>query len=161
MSAVKCRWIKEIDSLGPSDPDEGEFTKLPNGDYLETGSMPYAERGGIMTEYEEVFRELAPLPGPKHAWIIQSADGKTFLGRVGGGFMALSEIAGGAFSARSEEWNEKEGWKTKYTIGGVGGVPSFASVRSSEIEGESTWKVGEKVEVMGVEYIVRGFEDLA
>ncbi len=75
--------------------------------------------------------------------------------------MALSEIAGGTFSARSEEWNEQEGWKTKYAIGEVGGVPSFTSVGSSQIEGESAWKVGDKVEVMGVGYIVRGFEDLA
>jgi len=158
---VKCRWIKTIDSLGPSDPDEGEFTKLPNGDDLETGEMPCAEKGDVVTKYEEVWRQLKPLPGPKHAWIIQSVDGKTFLGRIGGGFMALSQKVVGKFSARSEEWNEQEGWKTKYAIGEVGGVSSFASIGSGEIEGESSWKIGEKVEVQGGEYIVRSFEVLA
>lgn len=158
---VKCRWIKTIDSLGPSEPDEGEFTKLPNDDYLETGSMPYAENGGVVTEYEEVFRELELLLGAKRAWIIQSIDGKKFLGRVGGRYMALSGKEGTEFGARSEEWNEDEGWKTKYAIGELSGVPSFASIGSGQVTGEESWKVGEKVKVLGDEYIVRGFEDLA
>lgn len=155
---VKCRWIKEIDSLGPSDPDEGEFTKLPNGDYFETGSMPYAEKGNAVTQYEEVFRELMPFPGPKHAWILQSMDGKTFLGRAAGRFMALSQNDGGGFSARSEEWNEQEGWKTKYAIGNIDGVPSLAG--GPLIEGDWTWKVGAKVEIRGAGYVVRGCESL-
>lgn len=160
-SPLKCRWIKTIDSLGPSEPDEGEFTKLPNDDYLETGSMPYAENGGVVTEYEEVFRELELLLGAKRAWIIQSIDGKKFLGRVGGRYMALSGKEGTEFGARSEEWNEDEGWKTKYAIGELSGVPSFASIGSGQVTGEESWKVGEKVKVLGDEYIVRGFEDLA
>lgn len=160
-SPLKCRWIKTIDSLGPSEPDEGEFTKLPNGDYLETGSMPYAEKDGAVTEYEEVFRELELLPGANRAWIIQSVDGKIFLGRVGGRYMALSGKEGTGFGARSEEWNEDEGWKTKYAIGELGDVPSFAGIGGGQITGEEAWKVGEKVEVLGDEYIVRGFEDLA
>jgi hypothetical protein len=156
---VKCRWIKLIDSLGSSEPDEGVFTKLPNGDDLETGSMPCAERGGAITEYEEVWRTLKPVPGPKRAWILQSVDGKTFLGRIGGGFMALSERAGG-FSARSEQWSDDDGWRIKYAIGELKGVPSFASIDRRQITGEADWKTGGKAEVLGVKYIVRAFEEL-
>ncbi|KFY70834.1 hypothetical protein V498_10185, partial [Pseudogymnoascus sp. VKM F-4517 (FW-2822)] len=71
---LKCRWIKAIDSLGPSDPDEGVFTPLPNGDDLETGSMPCAHKGDAVTEYEEVWRKLDPVAGPKRAWIVQSVE---------------------------------------------------------------------------------------
>lgn len=70
------------------------FTTLPNGDDLETGSMPCANRANAVTEYEEVWRKLSPRPGPKLAWILQSVEGKTFLGRIGGGYMALSQEAG-------------------------------------------------------------------
>ncbi|OBT49548.1 hypothetical protein VE04_10028, partial [Pseudogymnoascus sp. 24MN13] len=74
MNVVKCRWIKAIDSLGPSDPDEGIFSPLPNGDDLETGSMPCAHKNDAVTDYEEVWRKLDLVPGPKRAWIIQTVE---------------------------------------------------------------------------------------
>jgi len=141
---VQCRWIKIIDSLGSSEPDEGTFTPLPNGDDLETGSMPCAERGNAVTEYEEVWRKLCPSPGPEHGWILQSVAGKTFLGRIGGGYLALSEEEGRRFGARSKEWDSKNGWKVKYAIGVVEGVPSFAGTGSELLDGEASWKIGER-----------------
>jgi len=79
----------------PSDPDEGIFSPLPNGDDLETGSMPCAHKNDAVTDYEEVWHKLSLVPGPKRAWIIQSVEnsprGGTFLGRVAGSFMALRE----------------------------------------------------------------------
>jgi hypothetical protein len=42
-------------------------------------------------EFEEVWRRLPPIIGAKHAWILQGVDGKTFLGKNGGGYMALYE----------------------------------------------------------------------
>ena len=157
---MKCRWIKTIDSLSPSEPDEGTFTPLPNGDDLETGSIPCAEKDNAVTDYEEVWRKLGPRPGPKHGWILQSAKGKTFLGRIGGGYMALGEEEGHTFGARSEEWDPEHGWRVKYAIGGVEDVPSFASAGSELLEGEAAWKVGETVVVSGKEYVVRAFEDI-
>jgi Protein HRI1 len=156
---VKCRWIKLIDSLGPSDPDEATFTKLPNGDYLETGSMPSPNHNDDVTEFEEVWRRGALLPGSECAWIIQSVDGKTFLGRVGGSYLALSEGKGGVFNARREEWDEQDGWRIIYAIGNVEGLPRLAS-SGNQIKKEASWSIGEKVVVLGNDYVVRGFEEL-
>jgi hypothetical protein len=150
-----------IDSLGPSDPDEGSFKTLPNGDDLETGSMPCPEKGGAVTEYEEVWRNLKPRAGVRWAWILQSADGKTFLGRIGGGYMALHEGEGKPFGARREEWDVGKGWSVKYNIGEVDGVPSLAAVGREVFEGEETWRTGYNVEVLGQKYVVKAWEDLA
>ncbi|EED14839.1 hypothetical protein TSTA_043140 [Talaromyces stipitatus ATCC 10500] len=38
--------------------DEGEFTKLPNGDDLEIGEMPAPHLGGKVAAYREIWREL-------------------------------------------------------------------------------------------------------
>jgi hypothetical protein len=156
---LKCRWIKTIDSLGPSEPDEGTFTPLPNGDDLETGSMPCAEKENAVTDYEEVWRKLVPRSGPKRGWILQSVEGKTFLGRVGGGYLALSDEQGHKFGARSEEWSPEKGWRVKYAIGDVEGVPSFAGA-GSELLGEAAWKIGETVVAFGKDFVVRAFEDI-
>lgn len=159
---VKCRWIKTIDSLGPSEPDEGIFTPLPNGDDLETGSMPCAEKGGVVTDYEEIWRKLEPMAGPdgtKIAWILQSVEGKTFLRRISGAYLALSQEEGHTFGARSEEWNAGAGWCTKYAIEAEG-VPSFASFDNEHLEGEASWKLGETVEAFGTNYVVRALEVL-
>jgi hypothetical protein len=122
--------------------------------------MPCAEKNNEVTEYEEVWRPLSPTTGPKRAWILQSGDGKIFLGRIGGSFMALSEGKAG-FGARKEEWDSSEGkWSVKYEIGDVEGVSSFAGVGSEEFDGEKDWKEGENVVVLGKEYVVRALEAL-
>ncbi|KFZ03795.1 hypothetical protein V501_09305 [Pseudogymnoascus sp. VKM F-4519 (FW-2642)] len=165
MNVVKCRWIKAIDSLGPSDPDEGIFSPLPNGDDLETGSMPCAHKNDAVTDYEEVWRKLDLVPGPKRAWIIQtvedSSHGGTFLGRVAGSFMALRQKDDLSFSVRSESLDENAQWNVIYAVGQVEGVPSFAGVGISEFEGEEEWKEGNIVSVLGTKYVVRAFEDLS
>lgn len=105
MFIVKCRWIKVIDSLGPSGPDEGIFSPLPNGDDFETGSMPCAHKNNAVTDYEEVWRKLDLVPGPKRSWIIETIEnsphGVTCLGRVAGSFMALRQSDDLLFSVRS------------------------------------------------------------
>ncbi|KFZ23074.1 hypothetical protein V502_02436 [Pseudogymnoascus sp. VKM F-4520 (FW-2644)] len=162
---LKCRWIKVIDSLGPSDPDEGIFSPLPNGDDLETGSMPCAHKNDVVTDYEEVWRNLDLVPGPKRAWIIQSVEnsprGGTFLGRVAGSFMALRQSDDLSFSVRSEGLDENAQWNVIYAVGQVEGVPSLAGVGISEFEGEEEWKEGNIVSVLGTKYVVRAFEDLS
>ncbi|KAF8854873.1 hypothetical protein BDZ45DRAFT_747027 [Acephala macrosclerotiorum] len=172
---LKVRWIKTLDSLGlTEEPDEGDFATLPNGDSLETGSMPCPEKGMAVTAYEEVWRVLAPKPGPDtgtgSAWILESADAegdtKTFLGRVGGSYMAMRGKTGekwkdGEFGARSEGWDVKERrWKDKYVIGYIAGIPSPAELGTGLFDGEDAWKEGAKVTVLGQEYIVRAFEAL-
>ncbi len=113
-----------------------------------------------MTDYEEVWRKLVPRPGPKRGWILQSVEGKTFLGRVGGGYLALSNEQGHKFGARSEEWSPEKGWRVKYAIGDVEGVPSFAGAGSELLEGEAAWKIGETVVAFGKDFVVRAFEDI-
>lgn len=172
---MKVRWIKTLDSLGlTEEPDEGDFTTLPNGDSLETGAMPCPEKGMAVTEYEEVWRVLAPKLGPEvgqgSAWILESvgAEGltKTFLGRIGGSYMAMRGKIGeawkeGEYGARSEEWDANDKiWKNKHVIGYIAGVPSPAELGTGLFDGEDNWKEGDTVEVLGHEYIVREFEVL-
>lgn len=89
--------------------DCGTFVSLPNGDELETGSMPRPDLPGApVTEYEEVWRELAFKEGPEGpgkgiSWVLESDDGesgeeegdvtvtKTFLGRIWGSYLALQQ----------------------------------------------------------------------
>ena len=160
-SAVRVRVVSTLDSQGMSEPDIGDFTTLPNGDELETGKMPCPERGMEITEYEEVWREIPPLSGSKRAWILESVgEGrKVFLGRIGGGYMALGDGKGEAFGARREEWNEGgKRWEVKYEIGEVDGVPSIANLGNEGFEGEELWKLGDTVTVLGREYRVRASE---
>jgi hypothetical protein len=123
--------------------------------------MPCSEKGGAVTEYEEVWRKLSPRPGVKHGWILQSVDGKIFLGRVGGGFMALREGEGKAFGARREEWDVSTGWSAKYNIGDVDGVPSLAAVGKELFDGEQSWKIDQNVDILGSQYVVRAWEDIS
>jgi hypothetical protein len=91
---------------------------------------------------------------------LQSVEGKTFLGRISGTYMALSEEKGHKFGARSEEWNAKNGWSVKYAVGDVENVPSFAIAGSELLDGEAAWKIGDTVVILGKDYVVRAFEDL-
>ena len=123
--------------------------------------MPCPEKGGVVTEYEEVWRRLEPREGGKYAWILQSVDGKTFLGRIGGEYMALWEGKGNSFGARREEWDVNDGWVVKYKIGEMESVPSLASVGREIFKAEQRWRAGHTVEIMGREYVVRAWKDIS
>ena len=158
---MKVRFNKTLDSLNMTEPDEGEFTTLPNGDDFETGRMPCPEKGMQVTEYEEVWREIPPIPGPKRAWILESAGvgRKVLLGRIGGGYMAIGDKKRNTFGARREEWGEgTKSWEVKYKIGEVDDVPSIADLGAEGFDGEANWKMGTTVTVLGREYLVRAFE---
>lgn len=131
--------------------------------------MPCPERNGEVTDYEEVWRVVPPIPDLRGAWILESTlvdvekgDGrKTFLGRIGGGYMALSEKKGTRFGVRSEIWNMyAKRWSTKYEIGDVKELPSLVGTKGEGFEGEEMWKEGDRVVVMGTEYIVRAIDEL-
>lgn len=162
ITIVKCRWIHIIDSKSAhATPDEGSFSKLPNGDDLEIGSMPCPEKGGVVTPYEEVWRKIRPSPGSDLSWILQSVeDQKTFLGRVGGGFIVLRQRDAG-FGARSEQWNDDEGkWVQKYAIGELDDCPSMVDGERRTLEGEGGWKIGDTVDILGKKYEVKAYERL-
>ena len=124
--------------------------------------MPCAEKGGVVTPYEEVWRKIPPPPGSDLSWILQSVgDEKTFIGRIGGGFIALRQGETG-FGARSESWDGERGnWVEKYAIGKLKGCPSIVGAGAGVMEGEEDWTIGKTVEVLGEKYVVKAFEKLS
>jgi len=161
---VKVQWHHTIDSTGPSPPDSGTFSTLPNGDDLEIGSMPCPTRNNAITDYEEIWHSLAPLPGPANlpsvGWILQSEDGKCFVSRIGGGFIGMREAKGEkrGFGVRHEEWSDGE-WQVKF-VGEEVQVPSMSEVAESELKGEGKWKEGNVVEISGEKFILQTIEKL-
>ncbi|OAA63393.1 hypothetical protein SPI_03556 [Niveomyces insectorum RCEF 264] len=157
---LQCRWYHVIDSRNVFEPDEGSFTKLPNGDDLETGSMPCSERNNEITPYEEVWRAL-PVEGAGPHWILQSdhEDSTAFVGCVGGVFIAMQQRRqGGSFAVVKEEFVGVEGqpprWERRYVSGEFHAqLPSLACRESSTFVGEkvpgtgSSWKMGDEVEM--------------
>jgi hypothetical protein len=124
--------------------------------------MSCPARNGAITPYEEVWRELSPLPGPRWAWILQSSghDGKMFLARIGGGYLALCE-GRETFGARREVWDSKgEGeWVARYALGDVSALPSLKGL-GEMVDGEEAWSVGDEVSVGGRKFVVRAYEIL-
>ncbi|KAJ5636764.1 uncharacterized protein N7484_010077 [Penicillium longicatenatum] len=107
---LRVSFTHELDSHDAFESvDCGTFVSLPNGDDLETGSMPRPDLPGAPdTEYEEVWRELPFRQGPEGkgkgiSWVLESDDGdlgeqegevtvvKTFLGRIWGTYLALQQ----------------------------------------------------------------------
>jgi len=104
----------------------GNFSKLPNGDDLESGEMPHPELlGAPMTAFEEVWRELPFREGPESAkkgmsWILESDDGdlsevegevtvtKTFMGRIWGTYLAFQQT-----QTHSRQKDEAGAWVVK------------------------------------------------
>ncbi|KAJ5586790.1 uncharacterized protein N7459_002555 [Penicillium hispanicum] len=108
---LRVSFTHELDSHNSFESaDCGTFVSLPNGDDLETGSMPRPDRPGApVTDYEEVWRELPFRDGPEGAkkgmsWVLESDDSglyneegtftitKTFLGRIWGMYLALQQV---------------------------------------------------------------------
>lgn len=108
--SVRVSFTHELDSHNAFEStDCGTFVSLPNGDDLETGTMPRPDLAGTpLTEYEEVWRELPFREGPEGvgrgiSWVLESIDdspedaegeivaSKTFLGRIWGTFLALRQ----------------------------------------------------------------------
>lgn len=107
---VRVSFSHELDSHDAFESiDCGTFVSLPNGDDLETGTMPRPDIPGTPeTEYEEVWRELPFKEGPEgsrkgFSWILESVDEdpgeegeatitKTFIGRIWGTYLALQQV---------------------------------------------------------------------
>ncbi|KAJ5106318.1 hypothetical protein N7456_002993 [Penicillium angulare] len=107
---LRVSFTHELDSHNAFESaDCGTFVSLPNGDDLETGSMPRPDVSGTpISDYEEVWRELPFRDGPEGSgngisWVLESDDGdleekagtsnvsKTFLGRIWGTYLALQQ----------------------------------------------------------------------
>ncbi|KAI9102558.1 hypothetical protein DFS34DRAFT_398548 [Phlyctochytrium arcticum] len=149
----KVRFTHVIDSTGFTGSDDGDFVELPNGDSLETGTMPCPSRNNTPTAYEEIWRKL-PLPDSTQlvAWVLQSEIGNTFLCRVNRWFLALQQDAD-RFDALREDLVDGN-WEAKVAIGEVGTLPSFAR-DVGVFEGEREWRGGDVVCIKGQKYVVR------
>lgn len=167
---VKVKFTHPFDSHYVRDqeeqePDIGEFSKLPNGDDLETGVMAAPHLDNKIMPYEEVWHELDPGQGPaatnngSSAWVIESVDEawttkegtptKSHYAKAGKYFLGLRRMkpvnsSSLAFSAIRQEWSADEGkWTTIYKIGDVDGM----FVQSEGEDANKPWKEGDKVEV--------------
>ncbi|KAJ5224312.1 uncharacterized protein N7469_007815 [Penicillium citrinum] len=160
---LRVSFTHELDSHDAFESaDCGTFVTLPNGDDLETGSMPRPDiPGEPMTEYEEVWRELPFRAGPEGAkegisWVLESDDGelsegevalnKVFLGRIWGTYLALQQ---------TQVHKRHKGTNGKWTVSKSG-----SDVSARREEWSSEWKDRYVVGANGATLpsISRGFE---
>ncbi|KAH3552020.1 hypothetical protein KXW20_002258 [Aspergillus fumigatus] len=166
--------------------DCGTFTQLPNGDDLETGSMPRWDLPGKpVREYEEVWRELAFREGPEGpgrgvSWVLEARgdvqgvsgqDASTvtrmFIARIWGTYVALRQEqmhAGGDSEAEIKDGGEvsarREEWDSTsgWKTKYVLG-PDADKLPSMTIgTGDGDWSIGSEVLLSDQPYIVRACE---
>lgn len=154
----------EIDSLGHFETvDCGVFTKLPNGDDLETGQMPRTDLPGApIRDYEEIWRDI-DLPTSGASWILESeadpagqqfegdtskdgeANGvvKTFVGVVLGHFIAL----------RQRQWlevEEQNGRKVARKRGGAVSARREESISTGDNSFMTIFSIGDESETLSL-----------
>lgn len=148
-----------IDSTGSTQPDEAHFKELPNGDDLEYGTFP--KDGTTPVPYEEIWRDVTKGDAKQSAWILQSVDGNTFLGRVGDIFLGMRQEQDHSFGVRKEVYNASEkAWKVVFETGPTRGVLQAIEVVKqieSVMRGTRT-TTGDEIVLCGRAYVVRGFE---
>jgi hypothetical protein len=115
----------ELDSHNAfSTTDCGTFTALPNGDDLETGSMPRPDiPGNPVAAYEEVWQDLEPNEGPEGpgkglSWILESEDENVISGVDGGSAVRtfMARIWGSCLVLR-----QTQSWRHDTASGNAGG----------------------------------------
>ncbi|KAG9234310.1 hypothetical protein BJ875DRAFT_17448 [Amylocarpus encephaloides] len=155
------QWTRIIDSSGVLDPDKAtwDWEELGNGDALEAGIAHCPSRDGALTPYEEVWRDVTH-PGPtSYSWILQSVDGTTFLGSVGGTFLGMKSYQDGGFAVRRNEWDpDKRAWDTRFDGGKVAAIPKVDDVAESILTAMENRRVDTSITIADVEYVVRSFE---
>lgn len=137
--------------------DEGEFTKLPNGDDLEIGEMPAPHLGGKVAAYREIWRELkssldseglTSITSMPLNWYLESlGDGDDYDGKAGSGKRSFYARAGKFFLAIR---------RTEARMSGAGNNAvkyGFAAIRQEIVDNEkSKWttqySIGDQVEDM-------------
>jgi hypothetical protein len=128
------------------------------GDFLEFGTTSCPRLNGEQAPFEEIWREHPNLSTGKPSWVIQSRDGKVFLGRTGGFYMAMKELDDNHFAAVREDLVvETSTWAIKYTFGEVCGLPRLSD-RSNPFHEEQRWYAGKAIVIQGADYIVRSIK---
>ncbi|KAJ5746643.1 hypothetical protein N7520_011825 [Penicillium odoratum] len=186
---LRVSFTHELDSHNAFESvDCGTFVSLPNGDDLETGSMPRPDLPGAPeTEYEEVWRELPFREGPEGAkkgvsWVLESDDGdlgedgevtvvKTFLGRIWGTYLALQQEQILVRRKDAGQWivsktgaevsARREEWMdSKWEERYVVGGSGNQLPSMMTVGEEKGWMPGERVLVLGKSFIVRAYEEM-
>ncbi|OIW25537.1 hypothetical protein CONLIGDRAFT_672557 [Coniochaeta ligniaria NRRL 30616] len=153
------QWTRVIDSTGSAQPDEAHFKELPNGDDLEYGTFP--KDGTTPVPYEEIWRDVTEVDAKQSAWILQSVQDNTFLGRVGGIFLGMRQEQDHSFGVRKEVYNASEKvWKVVFETGPTGEVLQAIEVikQLEPVVRSKGITAGEEVVLSGRTYVVRGFE---
>ncbi|CAG8222002.1 unnamed protein product [Penicillium olsonii] len=188
---LRVSFSHELDSHNAFESiDCGTFVSLPNGDDLETGTMPRPDLPGTPeTEYEEVWRELPFRAGPEGSgkglsWVLESDDEnvekegevtitKTFIGRIWGTYLALQQVQthtretdpeGNLVIKKSgtEVSARREEWNSGWKEKyAVGASVNDLPSMAGGLGGEVSWSVGDKVVVQGKTYVVRAFEEIS
>lgn len=144
--AVKVKFDHRLSSQASQGGEEeqaadvGTFSKLPNGDDLETGEMAAPHLGGKITPYEEVWRPLdfgmrdsAYSRAVPLAWVLESVTDQgtggtlSWYAKVGRFFLGVRRRRGDdgrmVYDAVRQDWDDEEGrWSTKYSIGSQDGL---------------------------------------
>jgi hypothetical protein len=157
-----------IDSKGTTADDIGKMSGSREGDYLETGIALHPETN-VSTEYEEIWRDvpITNISGFGLTVILQSLDGKTFIGWFGDVFQILSSSATQQingpqeFYVRREAWNEERmEWDTVFEYGNeFGKRPKYSPKGlTQDVYFKTLLEVGlneEEILVCGEQWIIR------
>jgi hypothetical protein len=184
---VRVLFTHAIDSHSAFDAvDCGNFTVLPNGDDLETGSMPRWDLPGTpVREYEEVWRELPFREGPEGpgrgiSWVLEAkADGqgvsghdgstviRMFIARIWGTYVALRQeqthvgVGKAVVKRGGEVTARREEWDSTsgWKTRYILGpdVDKLPSMTTIDTR-DGGWSIGSEVVLSGQQYIVRAFE---
>jgi hypothetical protein len=145
-------------------PDVSKFSKLPNGNDLETGKMPNPDAGGEVMAYEEVWHPLEwslRLEQISTNWVLESVDGesssggrKSFYANIGKFYLAAPATSQDGVvryaAIRQDLDKESDEWKVVYQIGETGWVEiNLRHVNDRE------WKVDDRTHFGGDHYAVR------
>ncbi|EXF75779.1 hypothetical protein CFIO01_11568 [Colletotrichum fioriniae PJ7] len=152
------RWTHIIDSLNLTVPDDAHFEKLPNGDDLEIGTTPCPHKNGVPTDYKEVWRDVTRRGADKTpSWIIQSTDGRTFIGKVGVIYLAIHKASDVEFAARREDYKPQHGiWECTFESQNEGKMPKASAVVALIDKKAQKSVDGDLISIDGVDFVFRG-----
>ena len=122
---------------------------------MEIGSTPCPRKGGIVTDYEEVWRDITSNdPSDRRSWIVQSEDGQAFVGKVGTIFLAIRKDSSGTFSVRREYLDvSAQTWHVSHEAGDAGLLPGAeAALKALEAAGEDS--NGNKIIINDMPYLI-------
>lgn len=160
VETVTFQWTRLVDSLGSTQIDEACFKEMPDGDDLEFGKF---NDNGSLKDYEEVWRDVTPRTSRESlAWVLQSTDKTTFLGKVGNIFIAIRQTIDNDFAVRQDEFDGSS-WVAHFEHRLPTSPPlsfDIALVDSLLREQQNLSGDRAKICIEGIDYFVLGLENI-